>query len=180
MESRDKTQVTVGLAQIAPVWLDRARTLQKVNAFIEQAATKGCDMVVFGEALVPGYPFWIELTDGARFNSDLQKAIYAEYVFQSVRIDAGDLDQIRATAGKNRIAVYLGTVECAPDRGGHSLYCSLVFLDQQGEIASVLGVRPNQPIVPTWKDHLYSCTYHYKGGSFTLSVKELVDILKKQ
>src|SRR4029079_18397147 len=28
---------------------------------------------------------------------------------------------------------------------------------------------------PTWKDHIYSCTFVYPKGSFTLSTKELVD-----
>jgi hypothetical protein len=45
----------------------------------------------------------------------------------------------------------------------------------KGEIASLLGVQPDQPVVPTWKDHVYSCTYHYKGGALTLAVKELAD-----
>jgi hypothetical protein len=45
----------------------------------------------------------------------------------------------------------------------------------RGEIASLLGIQTNQPIVPTWKDHVYSCTYHYPAGSITMSVKELAD-----
>ena len=45
----------------------------------------------------------------------------------------------------------------------------------QGEIASLLGVKTQQPVKATWKDHVYSCTYHYTNGSFTLSVKELPD-----
>jgi Carbon-nitrogen hydrolase len=61
--------LTVALAQIAPVWLDRAAMLAKVNSYVEQAVRQGCGLVAFGEALVPGYPFWLELTDGARFNS---------------------------------------------------------------------------------------------------------------
>ena len=56
--------LNVGLAQISPVWLDRDKTLEKVCNFIEMAAVKGCELVVFGEALVPGYPFWTERTDG--------------------------------------------------------------------------------------------------------------------
>ena len=60
--------LTVALAQIAPVWLDRAATLAKVKSYVERAARQGCGLVAFGEALVPGYPFWLELTDGARFN----------------------------------------------------------------------------------------------------------------
>lgn len=59
-------KLTVGVAQIAPVWLQRDATLQKVADWIAGAAAEGCDLVVFGEALVPGYPFWVESTDGVR------------------------------------------------------------------------------------------------------------------
>jgi nitrilase len=61
--------IKVGLAQIAPVWLDRGATLEKVASFVSDAGSAGCDLVTFGEGLVPGYPFWIERTDGARFDS---------------------------------------------------------------------------------------------------------------
>jgi nitrilase len=61
---RWKASLTVALAQIAPVWLDRAATLAKVNSYVEQAARQSCGLVAFGEALVPGYPFLLELTDG--------------------------------------------------------------------------------------------------------------------
>src|ERR1700690_2521135 len=83
--NEDPNLLTLGLAQIAPCWMDRARTLQKVEAWVERAAAEGCHLTAFGEALVPGYPFWVELTDGARFNSPLQKEIFAEYAEQAVQ-----------------------------------------------------------------------------------------------
>jgi len=63
MSDSDKLQVS--LAQISPVWLDRSATLEKVGDYIGQAADQGSQLVAFGEALVPGYPFWPELTGGA-------------------------------------------------------------------------------------------------------------------
>ena len=131
--------LTVALAQIAPVWLDRAATLAKVNSYVEQAARQGCGLVAFGEALVPGYPFWLELTDGARFNSPLQKTIFAEYASQAVQPESGHLDEICATAARNRITVYLGCVERAADRCAHSLYCSLAFIDPEGRSRHQFG-----------------------------------------
>lgn len=91
-------KIKVGLAQIAPVWLKRDETLQKVAEAVELAGKNGCQLVMFGEALVPGYPFWIERTNGARFNDPKQKAIYAEYLEQGVVIEDGHLDSICATA----------------------------------------------------------------------------------
>ena len=48
--------LTVGLAQIAPVWLDREQTLAKVLFQIERAAEQGCQLVAFGEALAARIP----------------------------------------------------------------------------------------------------------------------------
>ncbi len=76
----------VGLAQIAPVWLDRERTLEKVIAAAEEAAAQGCQLVAFAESLIPGYPFWIERTDGARFNDKKQKEMHALSMEQAVRL----------------------------------------------------------------------------------------------
>lgn len=141
--------ITIGLAQIAPVWLNREQTLTKVKLNVEQAAAQGCHLVVFGEALVPGYPFWVELTDGARFNSKLQKEIFAEYSVQAVQPEAGHLNDLCATAKRHSIAIYLGCIERAIDRSGHSLYCSLVYIDADGEIASI-----HRKLMPTYEERL--------------------------
>ncbi len=141
--------LTVGLAQIAPVWLDRKRTLDKVVSWIGQAAGKGCNLVVFGEALVPGYPFWVERTDGARFESGLQKSMFAHYVSEGVVIENGDLEGVCAAAANHGVSVYLGVMERAADRGGHSLYCSMVYVDSDGEIGSV-----HRKLMPTHEERL--------------------------
>jgi predicted amidohydrolase len=59
-----KYEINVALAQIAPVWLQRDATIAKVSEWIGKAGQDGADLVVFGEALIPGYPFWVEITDG--------------------------------------------------------------------------------------------------------------------
>ncbi len=141
--------LTVGLAQIAPVWLNRSKTLEKVKTYVELAAKQGCHLVIFGEALVPGYPFWLELTEGSRFNSPLQKSIFAEYAAQAVQPEAGHLGELRGVAAEHKIAIYLGCVERAADRGGHSLYCSLIFIDPGGEVRSV-----HRKLMPTYEERL--------------------------
>ncbi len=139
----------VALAQIAPVWLQREATTDKIVEWIGKAATEDCSLVVFGEALLPGYPFWVERTDGARFESELQKELYANYAEQSIVIERGDLDAVRSAARKHSIAVYLGTMERAANRGGHSLYCSMVYVDASGDIGSV-----HRKLMPTYEERL--------------------------
>ena len=139
----------IGIAQIAPVWLDREATLAKVADSVRTAAKEGCKLVVFGEGLLPGYPFWLELTGGAQFNNAEQKEMHAHYLLEGVDLDRGDLKPITDLAKKLKIAVYLGAMERAADRGGHSLYCSLVYIDSQGTIGSV-----HRKLQPTYEERL--------------------------
>ena len=153
MDDRDRDShsdsLKVGIAQIAPIWLNREQTISKVVKYVEQAADEGCQLVAFGEALVPGYPFWIERTDGARFNSPVQKEIHAHYMNQAVQIEAGHLQSLCQTASEYKIAVVVGCVERPSDRGGHSLYCSLVYIDPEGLIQTV-----HRKLMPTYEERL--------------------------
>lgn len=147
--SGNDDQLKVGLAQIAPVWLNREATLEKVIEKINEAADQNVDLVAFGEALVPGYPFWIALTDGARWDATDQKEFHAEYMKQSVQIESGHLDGVCAAAKKGGVAVYLGIIERPMDRGGHSLYATMVYIDKNGEICST-----HRKLQPTYDERL--------------------------
>ena len=139
----------VGLAQIAPVFLDRAATLSRVEAAIHEAAAAGCGLVCFGESLVPAYPFWLSLTHGSRFDDPMQKALHARYLREAVQVERGDLDAVRACAKTHGICVYLGIAERPADRGGHSIYCTLVYIDAEGEIHS-----RHRKLQPTYEERL--------------------------
>lgn len=145
----DSDCLTVGIAQISPVWLNRAQTLDKIIVNVGAAAKEGCQLVVFGEALLPGYPFWIELTDGARFNAPLQKEIHAHYMKNAIQIEAGHLKRLCEAAAHQHIAIVLGCIERALDRGGHSLYATLLYIDTGGAIRSV-----HRKLMPTYEERL--------------------------
>jgi len=147
--SYPEDSLTVGLAQIAPVWLDRAGTMEKILGQVRAAHEAGCHLVAFGEGLLPGYPFWIERTNGALFNSPLQKEMHAHYMDQAVQIEAGHLDVLCVAAKELGITVVLGCIERPMDRGGHSLYASLVYIDAGGIIRSV-----HRKLMPTYEERL--------------------------
>ena len=148
-EKDDHDQLTVGIAQITPVWLDRENTLAKILEYVHAAADQGCKFVVFGEALLPGYPFWVERTHGAEFNSPVQKEIHAHYLQNAVQIESGHLDPLCEVAKQHAMAVMLGIIERPQDRGGHSVYASLVYIDADGLIQSV-----HRKLMPTYEERL--------------------------
>ena len=158
--------LTIALGQIAPVWFNREKTLEKVCYRISEAANKQCDLVAFGEALVPGYPFWLEYSNVTAFNSSFHKEFHAEYVNQAVSIERGDLKSVCETARENQIAIYLGILERPQDRGGKSVYASLVYIGKDGEIGSV-----HRKLMPTYDERMTWAT----GDGNGLRVHELGD-----
>ena len=139
----------IAMAQIAPVWLDKHATLKKIEQSIIDATRESVDLIVFGEALLPGYPFWLALTGGAEWNTDINKSLHAHYVSNSICIEKGDLDSICKLAKANNLAIYLGIMERPTDRGGHSIYASLVYINENGEIKSV-----HRKLQPTYDERL--------------------------
>jgi nitrilase len=141
--------LNVALAQIAPVWLDKSATLEKVKAAINEAAENKAELIVFGEGLVPGYPWWLSITHSTAWDNKIQKEIHAHYARNAVQIESGDLKEIQELSSKHRIAIYLGIIERPQDRGAHSLYCSLIYINQQGDICSV-----HRKLQPTYDERL--------------------------
>jgi len=144
-----ENELKVALAQIAPVWLNKEQTIKKIENTIKEAAQNKSELVVFGEALLPGYPFWLAYTEGAKWDLKVNKEIHAHYVRNSIQIEAGELNTICTLAKDNKIAIYLGIMERAQNRGGHSIYCSLVYINAEGEIKSV-----HRKLQPTYDERL--------------------------
>jgi len=145
----NKNLLKVALCQISPVWLNKVETLQKIKKYISEAGNNGADLIVFGEGLLPGYPFWLALTNGAEWNTKINKELHAHYLRNAVTIENGDLDSVCELAKKHRIAIYLGIIELPLDRGGHSIYASLVYVSASGKIESV-----HRKLQPTYDERL--------------------------
>ena len=146
---KHSNKLTIAAAQISPVWGNQKATLEKILSSVSDAAGRGAHLVAFGEALLPGYPYWLDITGGADFNSAKQKAMHAHYMAEAVDISGGDLAPLQQLCAEKNIAVYLGTIERAADRGGHSLYCSMVYISELGEIGSV-----HRKLMPTYEERL--------------------------
>jgi predicted amidohydrolase len=44
--------------QVAPVFLDREATIEKLEDWVAKAKAAGADLVVFGEFYIPAFPLW--------------------------------------------------------------------------------------------------------------------------
>ena len=78
--------IKVAAAQVAPVYLDKKKTVEKACRIIEEASSQGAKLIVFPEAFIPGYPDWIWLIPNSK-SKELNQ-LYVELVDNSVSIPA--------------------------------------------------------------------------------------------
>ncbi len=139
--------IKVAAAQITPVYLNKQKTVEKACAVIEEAAQHGARLIVFPEAFIPGYPDWIWLIPNSK-SADLNK-LYTELVENAVSIPDNSTDLLCKTAKKNKINVVMGMHERNTESSNSSLFNSLLFIDDQGEI-----IGKHRKLIPTGGERL--------------------------
>ncbi len=137
----------VAAAQVSPVYLDKQKTVKKACRIIEEAASHGAKLIVFPEAFIPGYPDWIWLIPNSK-GADLNP-LYVELVENAVSIPDESTDMLCQAAKKNEIYVVMGMSERNSENSNSSLYNSLLYINDQGEI-----IGKHRKLVPTGGERL--------------------------
>jgi nitrilase len=139
--------IKVAVVQDAPVFFDKEKTLQKVETITKQYAKEGCNLIVFPESFIPGYPrgFSFGATIGSR--TDLGRQQYADYYNNSFDLESDDLTRLVTLSKEQNIYIVIGVTEKQQNNG--SLYCSMLYLSPTH---SLLGVH--RKIKPTGTERL--------------------------
>lgn len=140
-----KSQCKVAVVQDSSVPFDAAATAEKTCGLIEDAASNGAELVVFPEAFLGTYP------KGLTFDAPVGRRLpegrddFIRYYDGAVDIDGDELRNIEKCAHENNIFVVLGIIE----RGGSTLYCTIVFIDPK---KGIVGKR--RKLMPTGSERL--------------------------
>lgn len=121
----DIKQFKVAAVQMAPVQNNTAATIDKVVAYMEEAAREGAKIVAFPEAIVPGYPWWIWL-DGPMQGMDLFCQLYD----QAVEIPSPEVARLSQAAKDNGIYTCVSVTE----KDGGSLYLTQLWFSPEGDL----------------------------------------------
>ena len=137
----------IAAAQTAPVWGDATATTEVAIDWIGRAADTDVDVVAFGETFLSGYPFWISVTDGARFNDADQKEAFAYYLNGAIYIDGPEMAAVAAQVAETGVFTYIGITERSPSGG--TVYATLVAIDPE------LGlVSAHRKLMPTYEERM--------------------------
>lgn len=140
-------RVKVCLVQDSPVFFDKEKTLQKLEALTHQYASQGAQLIVFPESFVPGYPrgFSFGAVVGRRTREG--KELYATYHENSVDAEGPDVKRLEKLAKSENVYLVIGVTEKNKLNG--SLYCSMLYISPN---TGLLGIH--RKIKPTGTERL--------------------------
>jgi nitrilase len=139
----------IAAAQAHPVWGRPGPGADRVAAWIGRAGEAEVDLLAFGETHLGGYPFWLSMTDGARFDDAGQKRAYAAYLDAAVELDGPEIALVEEAAAEHRVFVYLGIAERGGAAARGSVYATLVAIDPVRGVVSA-----HRKVQPTYEERL--------------------------
>lgn len=139
--------VKIAVIQESPVFFNRDACLQKVASLCKTYSDQGCQLLVFPESFIPGYPrgFTFGATIGDR--TEAGRALYDQYHQNSISLEGPDLEFLEKTARDNGIYLVLGVTEKEAAHG--SLFCSMLYISPT---SGLLGVH--RKIKPTGTERI--------------------------
>lgn len=149
--------VKIAAAQISPVFLNKQKTVDKACEAIKDAGVKNCDLIVFPEAFISGYPDWVWLipnNKGAELNE-----LYLKLVENAVSVPDDSTEKLCKSANEANVNVIIGIHERNKETSQASLYNSLLYISNEGEI-----IDKHRKLIPTGGERLIWA----QGGGKTL------------
>ncbi|PCJ80956.1 MAG: nitrilase [Bacteroidetes bacterium] len=141
----NKTKIAA--AQLSPVFLDKVKTTDKACKAILEAGENGAKLIVFPEAYISGYPDWVWLipnSKGAELNQ-----LYVKLVENAVSIPDNTTNKLCEAAKSAGVSVVMGMHERNSETSGTSLFNSLLFINEKGEITG-----KHRKLIPTGGEKL--------------------------
>ncbi len=125
----------LAVIQEPPVYLDLAKSMERAVELIARAAAKGCEMVVFPEAWLPGYPTFVwRLSPG----KDMGKTdeLYTRLLTNTVDLSKDGMAPLQEAAREHGVVVVVGYQEVDASLSGSTIFNSCAIIDADGRLAN--------------------------------------------
>lgn len=125
----------VAVVQEPPVYLDLGKSMERAASLVAEAASRGCGIVVFPEAWLPGYPTFVwRLTPGREMGKTDE--LYARLLANSVDLTKGGLAPLQEAAREHGVVIVLGYQEVDGSASGSTIFNSCAIIDADGRVAN--------------------------------------------
>ncbi len=129
----DHAKIKVGVIQATPVLFNQEACIDLVIDWLRRAAEQNCELVLFPESFVPGYPRGLRFDATVGKRTEKSREHWLTYWENSLLIGSDSFHRISAAIREVKIACALGVTE-REEKGG-SLYCTLLYFNPDGSLA---------------------------------------------
>lgn len=128
-------KVKVCVIQDSPEFFDKEATKVKVSELVATFSEQGCDLIVFPESFIPGYPRGFNFGTKIGSRSPKGRDQYAQYHRNSFLFKGDDKDWLEKLAKDHNIYIVLGVTEKQEEHG--SLFCSVAYVSPKNGLMGV-------------------------------------------
>jgi len=120
----------VALIQGIPAIFDLKAGTDRALEWIDKAAGKGADIILFPESFIPGYPRGMSFGTAVGKRTPKGRSLYRHYHDNSMELPGPEADRIAEKAAEAKAYVILGVTEKDTIHG--TLYCTLAYFGPDG------------------------------------------------
>ena len=126
-----KKEVRVAIVQTPPVYLNLEKSVDKACKKIIEAGENGASLVAFSEAWLPGFPAWGESATSEIYEwAEVRIQLYDNALI----IPSKETQRLCDAAAQANCNVVIGCQELDSRPQSHTLYNTLLFIDNHGKI----------------------------------------------
>ncbi|MDH5366401.1 MAG: carbon-nitrogen hydrolase family protein [Cyclobacteriaceae bacterium] len=137
----------VACIQATPVIFDIEKTVEKAISLVADAAAKGCELIVFPETFIPGYPSGLGFGTVVGSRTEAGRDQFKEYWQNSVEVPGEYTKKLGECAKEHNVFLVIGVTE--RDLVNGTMYCTILYFGSDG---SLLG--KHRKLKPTAAERL--------------------------
>lgn len=120
------------VVQAAPVFFNKAATLDKIETLARQAAHQQAKLILFPEVFIPGYPRGLIFGTTVGGRTAEGRDMFLQYWENAVQVPGPETERLAKVARELKTYLVIGVTEKDPI--SDTLYCSLVYFSPEGKL----------------------------------------------
>ncbi len=130
------------VVQAAPVFFNKAQTVDKIQSLTTQAAKEKAALILFPEVFIPGYPRGLIFGTTVGGRTPEGRDMFLRYWENSILVPGPETELLARSAKQAKAWLVVGVTE--KDTISDTLYCTLVYFSPAGQL-----VHKHRKLKPT-------------------------------
>lgn len=130
------------VVQLAPVFFDKKRTVEKIGQYIRKASKDKSKVILFPEVIISGYPRGLIFGTAVGGRTPEGREMFLRYWENAIEVPGKETAQVARWAKEAKAYVVVGVTE--RDKTSDTLYCTLLYFSPEGRL-----IHRHRKIKPT-------------------------------